>query len=137
MSAGVVVVGAGMAGMVAALRLAGAGQRPVVVAKGIGCTQLSAGTVDVLGYAPEPVESPGDALPGFIATNPDHPYARLGVERVGESLRWLRGQEFMAGYEGDLEANFRLPTALGVATPACLAPGTMTAGDVRRGGRFV
>src|SRR4051794_37483799 len=67
----VIVIGAGLAGMTAAVRLAEGGARVLVLAKGAGSTQLSAVTIDVLGYAPERVESPRAAL---ASVAPDHPY---------------------------------------------------------------
>ena len=71
----VVVLGAGVAGLTAATRLAEGGARVCVLAKGVGSTHLAPGTVDVLGYAPDRVESPSAALGDFIAAHPDHPYA--------------------------------------------------------------
>src|SRR5256714_1378211 len=57
-----VVIGAGTAGLTAGARLAEGGARVCVLAKGIGSTHLAPGTVDVLGYTPERVEQPEQAL---------------------------------------------------------------------------
>ena len=84
---GVVVVGAGLAGLAAAIRLAQRGAKVTVVAKGAGGLHLSPGTIDVLGYAPNRVEVPPDALPPFVADHPDHPYARLAPEPLREADR--------------------------------------------------
>ena len=45
----VVVIGAGVAGLLAATRLAQGGARVVLVSKGTGGLQLSQGSVDILG----------------------------------------------------------------------------------------
>jgi glycerol-3-phosphate dehydrogenase subunit B len=132
-----VVVGAGLAGLTAALRLAEAGQRVALLAKGVGATHLSPGTIDVLGYADGPVASPAQALPDFAAGNPQHPYARLPVELLRAALDWFRSRLDDQGYHGGLDENLQLPTAVGAAKPSALVPETMTAGDLRRGGRFV
>ena len=132
-----VVIGAGLAGLTAALRLAEEGQRVAVLAKGVGATHLSPGTVDVLGYVDGPVESPAQALPDFAAANPEHPYRRLPVELVRASLDWFKARLGDHGYSGGLDENFLVPTAVGVAKPTALLPETMAAGDLRRGGRFV
>lgn len=131
----VVVVGAGLAGLAAALRLAEGGNRVLLLAKGVGCTHLSPGTVDVLGYLPagdgEPparVEHPREALPGFLAEHPDHPYARVGLEGIEEAVAW--GRERL-GLRGDLERNALLPTAVGAIKPTALLPETMLSGDMR------
>lgn len=135
MSADVVVVGAGLAGLTAALRLAEAGRRVVVVAKGVGSTNLAPATVDVLGYAPGRVDAPRRALPRFVSANPDHPYARVGPEGVAASVAWFR--ERVPRYVGGIEENLLLPTALGVPRPSAVVPETMAPGDLRTGGRFV
>jgi len=132
-----VVIGAGLAGLTAALRLAEEGQRVAVLAKGVGATHLSPGTVDVLGYVDGPVDNPAKALPDFAAANPDHPYQRLPVGLIGASLDWFKARLGDHGYRGCLDENFLVPTAVGVAKPTALVPETMAAGDLRGGGRFV
>ena len=52
-----VVLGAGVAGLTAAARLAEGGAKVCVLAKGVGSTHLAPGTVDVLGYDPGRVEA--------------------------------------------------------------------------------
>ena len=61
----VVVIGAGLAGLVASIRLADAGARVALLNKGTGGLQLSQGTVDILGYGPGRIERPLDALADF------------------------------------------------------------------------
>jgi glycerol-3-phosphate dehydrogenase subunit B len=129
----VVVIGTGLAGLTAAVRLARSGARVLVLAKGVGATHLTGGTIDVLGYAPQRVERPGEALAGL---GPEHPYARVGTQRVAAALDWFK--ELIAGgslapyaYTGSLEENLVLPTAVGVAKPTALAPLTMARGDLR------
>ncbi|MBV9940737.1 MAG: anaerobic glycerol-3-phosphate dehydrogenase subunit B, partial [Solirubrobacterales bacterium] len=135
-----VVIGAGTAGLVAGARLAEAGARVCVVAKGVGSTHLAPGTIDVLGYAPERVGSPGGALEEFAAAHPDHPYAVLGHEVVAEALQWLAARVAdgpLPGYRyvGSLERNHLLPTAIGVLRPSALVPETMAAGDAQSSDR--
>jgi glycerol-3-phosphate dehydrogenase subunit B len=132
-----VVIGAGLAGLTAALRLAEAGQRVAVLAKGVGATHLSPATIDVLGYDGGAVASPAQALPGFAAAHREHPYGRLPVEVVRAALDWFRVRLVGHGYRGGLDENLLVPTAVGAAKPTALVPETMAAGDLRRGGRFV
>lgn len=133
----VVVVGAGLAGLTAALRLAEQGQRVLVVAKGVGGTQLAPPTIDVLGYTDGPVASPTRALPELVAARPAHPYARLPVELIRSSLEWFAERAGELGYRGSVDQNVLLPTAVGAAKPTALVPESMAAGDLREGGRFV
>ena len=134
----VIVVGTGLAGLTAAVRIAESGARVLVVAKGIGATHLSAGTIDVLGYAPERIERPGEALGALLAAQPGHPYAHVGVEGVEAALDWLQarvadGPLAPYAYTGGLDENLLLPTAVGVPRPSALVPETMAAGDLRDG----
>jgi glycerol-3-phosphate dehydrogenase subunit B len=132
-----VVIGAGLAGLTAAARLAEAGERVAVLAKGVGATHLAPATIDVLGYVDGPVDSPAQALPEFTTANPEHPYRLLSVELLRASLDWFLARMGDHGYRGSLDENFLVPTAVGVAKPTALLPETMAAGDLRKGGRFV
>src|SRR5436190_339485 len=133
-----VVIGAGLAGLTAALRLAEAGQRVAVLAKGVGATHLSPATIDVLGYDDSVlVASPAQALPGFADAHSEHPYGRLSVELLRTALAWFQDRLDGHGYRGGLDENLLVPTAVGVAKPTALVPGTMAAADLRNGGRFV
>ena len=132
-----VVIGAGLAGLTAALRLADEGQRVVVVARGVGSTHLSPATIDVLGFDADRVDSPMESLPQFEATHPDHPYARLSADLIAASIEWFKARLPAFGYRGGLDENFLLPTAVGAAKPSAVVPETMVAGDLRAGGRFV
>jgi glycerol-3-phosphate dehydrogenase subunit B len=132
----VVVVGAGLAGLTAALAVAEGGKRVLVLAHGVGSTHLAPATIDVLGYAPDLVESPAEALPDFIAANPSHPYARVGVETVAASIAWLREHCGELGYVGGLERNRLMPTAVGAAKPCAAVPATMAAGELHDGLRL-
>ncbi len=131
----VVVVGVGLAGLTAALRLAEAGRSVLVLAKGVGSTHLAPSTIDVLGYgvAGQLVERPLEALPAFLRARPDHPYARLAPDALDAALQWLRGR--VDGYVGSAEANLLLPTAVGAAKPSTLVPESFVSGELRVGGR--
>ena len=137
----VVVIGAGVAGLTAAARLAEGGARVCVLAKGVGSTHLAPGTVDVLGYAPDRVEEPAQALPSFVAAHPEHPYALLGIEAIGSALEWFAariadGPQPGYRYVGGLERNHLVPTAVGAVKPSALVPETMAAGDMRADGEL-
>ena len=134
----VIVVGAGLAGLTAALRLAEHDRRVLVIAKGVGATHLAPSAIDVLGYAEDKrVESPQSALAGFVGSHPGHPYAYVSAESIAEALDWMSKSVPELGYQGRLDENWLLPTAVGVPKPSALVPETMVAGDLRRGGRFV
>jgi glycerol-3-phosphate dehydrogenase subunit B len=134
----VVVVGAGVAGLTAALRLAEDGARVIVLAKGVGATHLSPVTVDVLGYDPERVARPLEAVQRLIEQRPDHPYALVGPEGIRAAVAWFK-ERFDDGplapytYAGDVECNMLLPTAVGALRPSAVVPETMAGGEVGEG----
>jgi glycerol-3-phosphate dehydrogenase subunit B len=135
----VVVVGAGVAGLTAAVRLAEDGARVLVLAKGVGATHLSPVTIDVLGYAPDRVERPLEALGAL----PDgHPYRHVGADGVRAAVEWFAGR-FADGplapyaFTGSVEENALLPTAVGVLKPTAVVPESMAGGDLRGGGEVL
>ena len=135
----VIVVGTGLAGLTAAVRLAEEGARVLVLAKGVGATHLSAGTIDVLGYAPERVERPAEAIGALVDARPGHPYALVGAGGVAAAIDWFKAR-IAAGplapyaYSGGLEENLLLATAVGTARPSAVVPETMSGGDLRQDG---
>ena len=92
----VIVIGAGLAGLMGALALAEARRAPLLLAKGQGATHWTGGTIDVWGGADE--RGPRAALRELIAAQPDHPYARAGVAGVEDALERFRALMEAARY---------------------------------------
>ncbi len=138
MKTDVAVIGTGLAALAAARTVQQSGRQVVLVWPGLSSLYFLSATVDVIGYATaaaaEPVVNPASAVARLIAENPAHPYARAGMNAVEASialmLEWFR--EAGLSWEGALDRNFLLPTATGTPKPCCLAPTSMTAGDLRR-----
>jgi glycerol-3-phosphate dehydrogenase subunit B len=130
-----IVIGAGLAGLSAAIRVAQTGRSVTLLTFGLGGLQLGQGTIDVLGYAGAGsqagtaagsaalVDRPFEALPGFVASHPDHPYARL-AEDVQASVDWLASlvPELLVPGDG---SNHRVPTGLGAMRPTYLVQPSM------------
>jgi glycerol-3-phosphate dehydrogenase subunit B len=129
------IIGAGLAGLSAALAGAEAGLQVHVVAKGMGATHWHSGAIDLLGYLPGQAEPVADPLATLSALPPHHPLARLGRERVAVALttfaQWptVRGLRYQRATD---DGNWLLPSALGVARPTWMAPQAQQAGDLRR-----
>jgi glycerol-3-phosphate dehydrogenase subunit B len=130
----VLVVGAGLAGLACALRLADDGVPVTVIATGAGSLQLGGATIDVLGYVPGRVTHPLDAFPSLPG---DHPYSLLGRDRVAAATHWLGERLPALDLRGAADENLLLASALGAVRPTAIAPATVAAGDLRRGGPVV
>jgi glycerol-3-phosphate dehydrogenase subunit B len=136
--ADLVVIGGGLAALTAARSLQQSGRQVTLVWPGLTSMYFCFPSLDVLGYrdgqASDPVEEPLSALPGLIKDRPDHPYARAGLPAIQQAVRLLLAFLRDSGmvWEGSLSRNLVLPTALGVPKPTCIAPASMTHGDLRR-----
>ncbi|MDD3157725.1 anaerobic glycerol-3-phosphate dehydrogenase subunit GlpB [Anaeromusa sp.] len=128
MKSDVIVIGSGMAGLIAAAAAAQRGKKTTLLSKGAGTLVIGGGIVDILGYteAGKAILSPGAAVE---QAQEAHPYAKLGLENVKQAAKFLQEiceQEGYA-YVGDLEHNQWVPTAAGTLKPTCLVPRTMDA----------
>lgn len=126
-----IVIGAGIAGMLAAIGRAEAGERVLSLSKGHGATHWATGCLDLLDI--------GDADPlagieSLIVHHPDHPYALAGIDAVESGAERLRAACEAGGYPlvGSLRRNLQMPTAVGTLRTTCLVPVTMAAGDARQ-----
>ena len=138
MKADVAVVGSGLAALIATRSLQKAGRKPLLIWPGLSSLYFVYATVDVLGYSDatshQPVERPGTAVAALIADHPDHPYARAGLDALRDGvallMEWLEEAGFR--WQGSLDQNLLLPTAIGTPKPSCLYPQSMAAGDLGR-----
>ncbi|MGC8781045.1 MAG: anaerobic glycerol-3-phosphate dehydrogenase subunit GlpB [Anaerolineae bacterium] len=137
----ILVIGAGPAGLLAAWVARRRGARVRVLASGIGTTHVAPGWIRILERPADAVETARGVEP-WIAGHPDHPYAAAGPEALAGGIAALREVGESAGIRfGPLPADgsplpaiagLLLPTALGAATRATLAPASFLAGDLRR-----
>jgi glycerol-3-phosphate dehydrogenase subunit B len=138
-----IIIGAGLAGLVAACHLARANRKVLVLATGTGALVLASGGIDVLGYQPAeamtPVKNPLSQWDDFLAERPGHPYRFVSKAALGESLtafQELVNDETLS-YNGSPERNWLLPTAAGAVHPTCLAPTALAKGELSQGGRLL
>lgn len=128
-----VIMGGGLAGLTAGIRLQQAGQRTAIVSTGKSALHFCCGSLDLLGYtsglARRPVTDPYHAL----AQLPEHhPYSILGPEKVkklaAESESLLR--EAGITLAGSSDKNHWRTTVTGAFKPAWLSlEGFATVGD--------
>ncbi len=125
-----VVVGAGLAGMFAALTAAARGERVTLISKGAGALSISTAAIDVLG-ATGKGRVEGCPLERLDELPERHPYRLLGAERVAGALEafgrtMADGGWAYAGAGGDgSPVNSLLPTALGTWKSSACYPSSM------------
>lgn len=120
-SADVVVVGAGLAGLTAAVAAAEAGATVELIAKGHATTHWTAGGLDVAAV-------PGASTPrqgvDRLAAQAGHPYGLLGAH-VDEAVAFFSAVGAAEGlpYAGTLDDPLRpAPTAIGATRPVAIVP---------------
>jgi glycerol-3-phosphate dehydrogenase subunit B len=118
------VVGEGLCGLFAAVLASEHGARTTLVALGRGGLASSHGCIDTWkdGLSSEWKQ-------GLSAI---HPYRIAGWAGIDPALRAFMVITSRAGipYQGSLDDNFNLPTALGGVHTTCLAPGSLARGDL-------
>jgi glycerol-3-phosphate dehydrogenase subunit B len=134
----VIVIGMGLSGLMAAKTAAEAGQKVLIVGKGMGSLCLFSNTIDVLGLpalsGPKGMEM-RDALSGWIKDHPEHPYSKVGSERMEEALTSFLSL-FPPPYSFHTigRMNCLLPTGAGTLRPTYLVPTTMIEAASLNGG---
>ncbi|MGO1593047.1 MAG: glycerol-3-phosphate dehydrogenase subunit GlpB [Ancrocorticia sp.] len=121
-----VVIGAGIAGLTAAIMLNEAGEDVTLITKGFGGLQLSQGTIDILD-APKPFDSV-KALPS------EHPYHTITADSVREGVAAFNK---VVPLEGNVEETTVLPTALGALRRTSLFPPSFAAGTIEDGAQYL
>ncbi len=137
-AADVLIIGGGLAGLVAAWRSALSNKHVRLVTAGWGALHWGTGCIDVLGYYPvdhqDFLDSPLKGIQQLQREHPEHPYSTLSIDQIQDALEAFKYLCAEAGYplHGDLNANWLLPSATGTVRPTCLAPETMIAGDLSK-----
>ena len=132
-----IVIGAGLTGLMVAYIAAKAGLKVKVIAKGLGALHWNAGTVDMLGYYPDKVtlvERPLQTIQELSQARPQHPYALLNGMELKDALQAFSSlvKDIGLPYLGDADANLSLPSPIGAARPTFLAPQAQITGDLGR-----
>ncbi len=145
----ILVIGGGMAGLVAGIIAAESGATTLLLRKGQSATAYSSGAIDIIGYLPEatePFSAPSEGLAAIAGLYPLHPYGVVGygdnvapeevvdtiIERVRDSVVWLKDhlEGTIASVVGDFQSNFSPISILGTTKPTCLVQTTMNPGDI-------
>src|SRR5690554_3301156 len=124
----VVIIGAGLAGLTAALKTLKQGLKTIVVSRGASTLQVMSGCIDLYGAEKDPW--PG--IRALAQENPGHPYALLGEEDIYQALSFFvqEVKKTCPYHHQEGFHNYRIPTALGQERSTCLLPeGQVAAAD--------
>lgn len=126
----VLVVGSGLAGLVAALTAAEQGRSVRLLTSGMGSLAISGGSVDFLGYADSRLAS--DPWQSLALLPEDHPYRLLGTESVRTAFQFfsdiMEKQHWPmrpALAQDGTPRNTQLPTIMGTLKPTYLLPASL------------
>lgn len=89
----VIVIGSGVAGYTAALKCLDAGLNTAVVSSGQSALHFSSGSIDLLSHSPltnQPVRHPWQEIEQLATVLPQHPYAKLSVEKIRHAMNWFQ-----------------------------------------------
>ena len=123
-----IVIGMGLSGLMAAKTAAEAGQKVLIIGKGMGSLCLFSNTIDVLRQSPKTMEM-RDSLSRWIEDHSLHPYSKVGLENIEEAL-----SSFLSlfpppySFQAIGRMNCLLPTGAGTFRPTYLIPTTMVGG---------
>lgn len=123
----VIVIGSGLAGLTAGIRLAEAGKSCAIISNGQSALHFSSGSLDLLTHLPDGTEvtEPKKALPTLAQLAPKHPYSRIGAEKVSafvDQAEALLASTHDLAYKGNGDENHYRMTPVGRSRMSWLSP---------------
>jgi glycerol-3-phosphate dehydrogenase subunit B len=127
-----IVIGMGLSGLMAAKTAVENDWKVLIIGKGTGSLCLFSNTIDLLGRLPEGMTMK-EGLPQWIKGYPEHPYSKVGPERIDEALcSFLSLFPPPYAFQAEGDRNCLIPTGAGTLRPTYLLPATMVAGTCLR-----
>ncbi len=137
----VLVIGGGVAGLLAAAKAADEGVEVVIVDRGSGASYQSSGVIDVMGCLPEGeiTLSPLEGVTQTIECLPQHPYSVISSERsvadvIKEATKCLldMASTHEVRFDGNIEKNVILLNTIGSFKITCFYQSTMSGGTLNK-----
>ncbi len=120
----VIIIGGGLAGLMAAAVAANRGQNVTLLTYGSGSLPLASGAIDFLN-----AKAPAVAIKNL----PDnHPYKKIGMKNIDAAAKFfceVTAQDNLP-YNGKLSAQIPIVTAVGTLKYSCLVPESMDASNL-------
>jgi len=133
-----IIIGTGLSGLMAAKTAAEAGQKVLIIGKGMGSLGLFSNTIDLLGVLPMGMKM-SDGLSQWSEDHPKHPYSKVGLDRMKEAISSFTSL-FPPPYSfeaADDDKNFSILTGAGTFRPTYLIPITLVAGASLKKGELL
>ncbi|MCL8549571.1 glycerol-3-phosphate dehydrogenase subunit GlpB [Proteus mirabilis] len=123
----VIIIGSGLAGLTAGIRLAEAGKSCAIISNGQSALHFSSGSLDLLTHLPDgtPVSHPKQALSTLAQQAPEHPYSRIGevnVTQLIEQAQTLLSTTRNLDYKGNGDENHYRITPVGRSRMSWMSP---------------
>ena len=134
----VIVIGGGLAGLMAAAVAAKGGKKVMLLSLGAGTLTIAGGIIDVMGYTDKGI-AVGTPSVGVLQVAPEHPYKKIGLAAIEESIGFFKEVCEQEGYPymGNLNEMQWIPTAAGTLKPTCLVPRTMNTVELNQADNVV
>jgi len=121
-----IVIGSGLAGLMAAYISKKRGEDVTLLASGAGTLAQNSGCIDILAYTNDktPVTSPREAIENLPET---HPYKKIGIKNVEAAANEFLSLVSAYGlpYCGDLDNIIKVPTPIGALKSTSYVPYSM------------
>lgn len=123
----VIIIGSGLAGLTAGIRLAEAGKSCAIISNGQSALHFSSGSLDLLTHLPDGTEvmQPKKALATLAQMAPKHPYSRIGESKVSafiEQAEALLASTKELDYKGNGDENHYRITPVGRSRMSWMSP---------------
>lgn len=124
----VVIIGNGVAGLMAALVSADEGKKVTLLSYGAGTFPLNSGVIDILGYN-EQGKAVNSPIAGIGQVPDSHPYKKIGMAVIEDAIKYFKKTVADEGfaYTGSLKEQQWLITGIGTLKPTCLLPESLQA----------
>lgn len=96
-----VIMGGGLSALTCGIKCASAGLRTGIISGGMSALHFSSGSIDLYGYHPDRkiVYQPFDRVEELIGLEPDHPYAKCGMDVIREAMTFFQAETARGGLE--------------------------------------
>jgi len=134
----IVVIGGGLAGLMAAAVATKRGKKVTLLSLGSGTLTIGGGIVDVMGYL-DGGKIAATPSAGLLQVGPEHPYKKIGRPAIEESIKFFKEICEQEGYPyiGNLDETQWVPTAAGTVKPTCLVPRTMDTTELKKADKVI